>query len=323
MIKYIAHRLLSIIPMILGVSLIVFLLIYLTPGDVLSEARAQHDIPREYIREMEKLYGLNEPWYTQYFLWLKNALTLNFGESWTFKVSVLELLIERIPVTLLLTGTALVIAWSIAIPLGVLAAMYKDSIFDKISALLAYAALSIPEFFLALLAIFFAAQTGWFPIGGQTTITYEFMSSWEKFVDVLYHLILPSFVLAIGGVAGMMRIMRANFLDHIRADYVTTARAKGLSEPVVMFSHVLRNAINPLITALGFAFSGLLSGALLVENIMDYPGLGQLLYQAFMKQDQHLVMAAVLMSCMMLIFGNLFADLLLAWNDPQVRLGED
>lgn len=118
-----------------------------------------------------------------------------------------------------------------------------------------------------------------------------------------------------------MRIMRANSLDHIRADYVTNARAKGLSEHVVMFRHVLRNAINSLITALGFAFSGLLSGALFVENIMDYPGLGQLLYQAFMKQDQHLVMAAVLMSCMMLIFGNLFADLLLAWNDPQSWIG--
>jgi ABC-type dipeptide/oligopeptide/nickel transport system permease component len=132
--------------------------------------------------------------------------------------------------------------------------------------------------------------------------------------------VLPTIVLGASGVAGMMRIMRANFLDYMRAEFVTAARAKGLSEGKVMFKHVLRNAINPLITAFGFAFSGLLSGALLVENIMNYPGLGQLIFEAFLKQDQFVVMAAVMMGCVMLMLGNLLADLLLAWSDPRIRL---
>lgn len=322
MIKYIYNRFFSMIPMLLGVSFIVFILMYLTPGDVLSQARASQDISKEYIMAMEKLYGLDQPWYVQYVLWLKNALCFNFGESWTYKIPVSQLLLERVPITLLLTFSSLILTWIIAIPLGVLAAVYKDSFFDRITALFAYASLSVPDFFLALLAVLFAAKTGIFPIGGQTSLTHEFMPFAERFLDLAHHLVLPSLVLAIGGVAGIMRVMRANFLDYIRADYVTTARAKGLSERVIFFKHVLRNAMNPLITSIGFAFSGLLSGALLVENIMNYPGLGQLLFNAFMKQDQHLVMASVLMSCFMLMLGNLLADILLACSDPRVRLAK-
>jgi peptide/nickel transport system permease protein len=320
MFKYLFRRLFTIIPMLLGISFLVFILMYLAPGDVLSEARASRDISKEYIIQMEKMYGLNEPWYVQYGLWLKNVVTLNFGDSWTYKMPVFDLLKQRVPATLTLAICALTFAWAIAIPLGVLAAIYKDSIFDRLSAMLAYAALSIPEFFLALLAVFFAARTGWFPIGGRTSITYSFMTSWEQFFDLVHHLILPTIVLGIGGVAGMMRIMRANFLDHIRSEYVTTARAKGVPEGRIMFKHVFRNAINPLITALGFAFSGLLSGALLVENVMNYPGLGLLVYDSFMRQDQYVVMAAVLVGCIMLMLGNLFADLLLAWVDPRIRV---
>lgn len=322
MINFILRRILALIPMLLGITLMVFFLMYITPGDILSEARASRDISKEYIIQMEKQFGLNEPWYTQYFLWLKNVCTLNFGESWAYKVPVFELLYQRVPATLLLAICSICLAWSIAVPLGILAAIYKDSIFDKLSSFLAYAALSIPEFFLALLAVFFAARTGWFPVGGITAITHSFMSPGEQFADIVYHLILPTLVLGLGGVAGMMRIMRSNFLDHIRAEYVTTARAKGVPEGTIMFKHVLRNAINPLITALGFTFSGLLSGALLVENIMNYPGLGQLVYEAFMRQDQYVVMAAVVMGCVMLMMGNLLADLLLAWSDPRIRISE-
>jgi len=208
------------------------------------------------------------------------------------------------------------------IPLGVLAAIYKDSWFDRVSALLAYAALSIPEFFLALLAVFIAAKTGWFPTGGLTAIDHDFLPAWAQLLDYAHHLLLPTVVLGLSMVAGVMRLMRANFLDYMRAEFVTTARAKGLSEGKVTFKHVLRNAINPLITAFGFAFSGLLSGALLVENVMNYPGLGQPVFEAFLRQDQFVVVAAVLMGCIMLIVGNLLADLLLAWSDPRIRLEE-
>jgi peptide/nickel transport system permease protein len=215
---------------------------------------------------------------------------------------------------------ALTFSWCIAIPLGVLAAVYKDSIFDRISAGLAYAALSIPEFFLALLLVFFAAQTGWFPMGGATSIDYEYMSFGGQLADRAYHLILPGLALGIGSIASIMRIMRANFLDTIRAEFVTTARAKGVKEFVVMFKHVLRNAINPLVSAFGFAFSSLLSGALMVEIVLQYPGLGQLMYQSILREDQFVVLASVMLGCTMLVLGNLLADILLAWSDPRIRL---
>lgn len=340
MISFIVRRLITLVPMLLGIALLVFLLMYLAPGDFLTQARADREISREFIEQMEKEFGLDRPWYVQYGLWLKNIFPVrwneaaegnfweklelgsDFGYSWTYKVPVTELLAQRIPATVLLSITSLLFGWGIAIPLGVLAAIHKDSIFDRLSALCAYAALSIPEFFLALLAVFFAAVTGWFPIGGLTSIDHEFMSPAGKLLDYAHHLVLPTIVLGAGMVAGMMRIMRANFLDYMRAEFVDTARAKGLPEGRVMFKHVLRNAINPLITAFGFAFSTLLSGALLVENVMNYPGLGQLIFQAFLRQDQFVVLAAVLMSALMLMLGNLLADLLLAWSDPRIRLEE-
>jgi peptide/nickel transport system permease protein len=232
---------------------------------------------------------------------------------------VVDLIGQRLLATFLLSVSALVVAWGIAIPLGVLAAMYKDSIFDRISAFLAYAALSLPEFFLALLFMFFAAQSGWFPMGGATSIEYEFMGAGGKILDRAHHLILPALALGIGSVASIMRIMRANFLDAIRADYVKTARAKGLRERRVMFVHALRNAINPLVSAFGFAFSGLLSGALIVEIVLQYPGLGQLMYQSILREDQFVVLASVMLGCTMLVAGNLLADLLLGWSDPRIR----
>lgn len=328
---YILKRLLTLIPMLLGITLMVFLLMSLTPDDFLTPIRAQPDVDERYIERLEKEFGLDRGPVTQYLYWLRNIFPVrynseegwqfgvNFGYSWTYRVSVTELLIQRVPATFLLSLTSLVFAWSIAIPLGVLAAIYKDSIFDRISAVLAYAALSVPEFFLALIAVFFAAQTGWFPVGGMTSLDHEFMSFPARVADVAYHLILPAVVLGIGGIAGLMRIMRSNFLDVIRADFVTTARAKGVPEGTIMFRHVFRNAINPLISMMGFAFSSLLSGALLVETVMNYPGLGQLIFQAFLRQDQFVVMGAVIMGSVMLVLGNLLADIGLAKADPRIR----
>lgn len=317
---FIARRLFALIPLLIGVTLIVFGLISLAPGDFLDQARAQRDIPPEFIEAQEKKFGLDKPWIVQYLLWLKNAAMLDFGESWTYRIPVVDLVGSRLANTFLLSLCAIVFAWSIAIPLGVLAAIYKDSIFDRISSILAYAALSIPEFFLALIAVFFAAYTGWFPTGGLTSPEHEFMSPGAQFLDVVHHLILPTIVLGIGSIAGLMRIMRANFLDVIRAEYVTTARAKGVPEGRIMFLHVLRNAINPLISAFGFAFSSLLSGALMVEIVMGYPGIGRLTYDALLKQDSYVVVASVTMGSIMLVLGNMVADILLAKNDPRIRL---
>jgi len=221
---FIIRRLLFLIPLLLGITFLVSLLMSLAPGDFLTQVRMQRDISPEYIAALEQEFGLDQPWFVQYFLWLKNALTLNFGYSWTYKVLVIELLGQRLLATFLLSLGATLFAWLIAVPLGVLAAIYKDSIFDRISAALAYAALSFPEFFLALVAVYVAARTGWFPMGGFTSIEFEFLPWYGQILDIGTHLVLPIFVLGVGSIAG---IMRANFLDHIRADYVTTARAKG------------------------------------------------------------------------------------------------
>lgn len=320
MIAFIIRRLLTLIPLLFGITMLVFILMSLAPGDFLTPVRAQRDVPAELIAAIEVEFGLDQPWYVQYVKWLGNVFEGNLGHSWAYKLPVSDLIGQRIFATFLLSLCAFVFSWAIAIPLGVLAAIYKDSIFDRISAGLAYAALSIPEFFLALLLVFFAAQTGWFPMGGATSIEYEYMSWFEQMLDRAHYLILPTVALGIGSIASIMRIMRANFLDTIRAGFVTTARAKGQREFIVMFKHALRNAINPLVSAFGFAFSGLLSGALMVEIVLQYPGLGQLMYQSILREDQFVVLAAVMMGCTMLVLGNLLADILLAWSDPRIRL---
>lgn len=345
MFRFITRRLLSLIPLMLGISMLVFLLMYLAPGDFLSEARNSKDISPEIVKQEEIRLGLDKPWYIQYGRWLngvspvKTNLLLpdserekhsliyfgapNFGYSWSYKISVSELIGQRFFPTLWLALASTFVIYVVSVPLGVLAAVRQNSIFDKLSAFLAYAALSIPYFFLALLAVLFAAVTGWFPTGGQVSILHDFMPRPMQFADYIEHLALPTAVLSLGGIASMMRVMRGNFLDYSKLEFVTTARAKGLSENAVMFKHVLRNAINPIVTSFGFAFAGLLSGALLVENVMNYPGLGQLIYFAIVKQDQYVVMAGVVMGCVMLVSGQLLADILLAIADPRIRLDNE
>ena len=341
---FILRRLLSIVPILFGVSFLFFILMYLAPGDFVTHARNSMDVPVEFIEQQERQLGLvdanGDPtaWYVRYGKWLANISPVKwgpwvgkedkglylgvpyFGESWSYKIPVLNLLAQRVPATFFLSLSSIIFAWVIAIPLGVLAAAYKGSIFDKTASLLAYAFLSIPEFFLAILAVYFASITGILPVGGRSSIDAEFMPPAMQFADYIRHLILPTIVLGIGGVAGLMRVMRANFIDHMHAEFVTTARAKGLKERIVLFKHVLRNAINPLISSLGGVFAALLGGSVLVENIMNYPGLGQLMYEALIREDQYVVMTGALASVTLLILGNIVADLALAWSDPRIRL---
>ncbi len=237
MFAFIIRRLLSLVPLLLGVSLLVSFLMYLSPGDFLTQARAAKDIDPAIIEQQERQLGLVNAegeataWFVRYGHWMANISPVKygpwvgqpeeglsfgwpyFGESWTYKVEVFTLLKQRVPATFILSLTSILFAWCIAIPLGALAAIYKDSIFDRISALLAYAALSIPEFFLAILAVYFAAITGIFPEGGRSSVESEFLGLGARTLDYGYHLILPTVVLGIGSVAGMMRIMRANFID--------------------------------------------------------------------------------------------------------------
>lgn len=317
--SYILKRLFSLIWMLLGITFLVFLLLQLAPGDFLTPIKAQRDIQPEMIERLEKEFGLNLPFWKQYLLWLKNVVQLNFGYSWTYKTPVIDLVLQRAGATLILSICSLAVAWVAAVILGLLSAMYHGSWLDRITSFFAYASFSMPEFFLAILAVWLAAKTGWFPVGGRTSIDYDFLSPVAKILDLGHHLILPVAVMSLGSVAGMMRIMRASVLDVIRADYITTARAKGVSEPRILFCHLLRSAINPLLSVVGFAISGLLSGSLIVENVLNYPGLGRLIYEAFIKEDQFVVLGSVVLGSTLLVVGNLISDLLLAWADPRIR----
>ena len=220
---------------------------------------------------------------------------------------------------MILALSAALFAWGLSIPLGIVSAVRQDTWVDRSASFVSFMGLSIPEVFFALLMVLFAATTGWFPVGGMKSIDFEYMSYGEQMLDLLHHLILPTIVLGSVSMASRMRQMRANLLDTLLQDYIQTARAKGLSERIVIYKHALRNAINPLITLFGFTLANLLSGAFLVEVIMSWPGLGRLTLDALFSKDLYLVMGSLLMASTMLILGNLAADILLALSDPRIR----
>jgi len=316
--KYIAKRILQTIPLLVIVSLISFFIIRLSPVDPLAELRLNPSISQETLDKEIKRLNLDKPIYIQYFSWAKSFIKGDLGyTSAGEKVSVK--LKERIPNTLLLTLVVIFMTWSVGIPLGIAAAVHKETAFDRLLTVLSSIGMAIPSFFFAILMLIFAVKTGWFPVGGLTSYNFNEMSLLGKIVDITRHIALPAIVLFTISLSGLQRQMRANMLEVLDSDYVKFARAKGLSENKILFKHALRNAVNPMITLLGFEFAGLLSGAALTEYVFQYPGLGRLILEAVMKSDINLVMASLMMGTIMLILGNLIADILLMITDPRLR----
>ena len=318
--SFVLKRLLHMIPLLLGVSLLTFLLMSLAPGDYFTALSQNPQISPETIAHLKAQFHLDRPWYVQYLFWFKSVLHGDFGYSMAYKIPATSLIVQRLWNTFLLSFIALIIAWGIAIPLGVWAAVRKDSWVDRGCSLVAFVGLSVPDVLLSLLALWFAASTGWFPVGGAQSPLHDLMSPLQQFWDYTHHLILPAIVLAAADMAGIMRQMRSNLLDTLRAEYVTAARSRGLGEGWVIYKHALRNAINPLLTIFGYSLAALLSGAFIVENIMAWPGLGRLTMEAFFAKDSYLVVDCVVMATALLVIGNFIADLLLAWSDPRIRL---
>ncbi len=318
--RYIAKRILQVIPLLIIVSIISFFIIRLSPVDPLAELRLNPSISQETLDKEMKRLNLDKPIYIQYISWAKSFIKGDLGyTSAGEKVSVK--LKERIPNTLLLTVIVIFMTWAVGLPLGILAAVHKETAFDRMLTVISSIGMAIPSFFFAILLLIFAVKTGWFPAGGLTSWNFSEMSFLGKISDISKHLILPVIVLFTISLSGLQRQMRANMLEVLDSDYVKFARAKGLSEGKVLFKHALRNAINPMITLLGFEFAGLLSGAALTEYVFQYPGLGRLILEAVMKSDINLVMASLMMGTIMLILGNLIADILLMITDPRVRGG--
>ena len=318
MLKYITKRILQVIPLLIIVSLISFFIIRLSPVDPLAELRLNPSISQETLDKEIKRLNLDKPIYVQYISWAKSFVKGDLGyTSAGEKVSVK--LKERIPNTLLLTTIVIFMTWVVGIPLGILAAINKETAFDRMLTVISSIGMAIPSFFFAILLLIFAVKTGWFPVGGLTSYNFNEMSLIGKIFDISKHLVLPVIVLFTISLSGLQRQMRANMLEVLDSDYIKFARAKGLSESKVIFKHALRNAINPMITLLGFEFAGLLSGAALTEYVFQYPGLGRLILEAVMKSDINLVMASLMMGTIMLVLGNLIADILLMIADPRIR----
>jgi peptide/nickel transport system permease protein len=319
MLRFILRRLLQTIPLLLGITLISFTVMQLAPGDYLTQMRANPQINPETIERLRANFGLDKPAWLQYLLWLKNALMGNFGFSFTYKIPVFQLIGQYVFNTLLLAVTTMIFSWLVAIPMGIYAATHKNGTIDRIVSVAAFSGISLPSFFVALLALLFAQKTGWFPVGGMESANHSSLSPLGQALDTGKHLILPMLVLGTRGVAGIMRQMRGNLLDVLSENYILAARARGLHERWVILKHAVRNAINPLITIFGYEISGLLAGAALVETVMAWPGLGSLLLTAVQSRDLYVAMGSFVMGALLLIAGNLIADILLAITDPRIK----
>ena len=316
---YVLRRLLQTIPLLIGISALSFILLQMAPGDFLNQMAENPAISPATIDAMRRNFGLDRPWYVQYGLYVRNILLhFDFGESFSRHQPVFTVIREGLGNTLLLAGAAAVVTWGLALPLGVWAAVRQYSWVDKTLSLVAFVWLSVPEILSGLLLLMLAARTGWFPVGGMHSIDYDDLSALGQARDLLWHLALPALVVGLVPLASRMRQMRGSLLDVLRLDYVTTARSKGLDERVVIYKHALRNALNPMITLFGYTLGALVSGSFVAEIIFAWPGLGRLTLDAILTQDQYLVMGSVLMASVVLILGNLVADLLLAIADPRI-----
>ncbi|HLW59800.1 MAG TPA: ABC transporter permease [bacterium] len=322
MIRYIIRRVILLGPLLVGITFVSWAAIQLAKGsgDYFQALVLQYpQISPATIAGLRARFGMDQPPWIQYLRWLWNILHLDFGLSFAYQVPVTWLIASRALNTLLLSITSLVVAWSIAIPVGIYSAVHQYSIADGVFSAAAFIAISIPSFFSALLLLYAAFWTHLVPLQGLTSVYYDGLPWYGKMLDIAWHLILPTIALGVFSVGGLMRYMRTNLLDVLRADYVKTARAKGVPERRVIFRHAVRNAINPLVTLFGFELGGLLSGAAFVENILGYPGLGRLILEALLKKDIFVVMGSLLLGSVLLILGNLTADILLAYVDPRIR----
>jgi len=322
MIRYIARRLILLGPLLVGITFVSWAAIQLAPGsgDYFQSLVLQYpQISPQTIAALRARFGMDQPPWIQYLRWLWSIVHLDFGLSFAYQVPVTWLIGSRALNTLLLSITSMVAAWALAIPLGIYSAVHQYSVADGALNVSAFVAISVPSFFSALLLLYAAFWTHLLPLQGLTSVTYDVLPWWGKVLDVGWHLILPTIALGVFSVGGLMRYMRNNLLDVLRADYLKTARAKGLTERRVILRHAVRNAINPLVTLFGFELGGLLSGAAFVENVLGYPGLGRLILEAVLKKDVFVVMGSLLLGSVLLILGNLAADILLAVADPRIR----
>ncbi len=321
---YIVKRLFLMVPLLVGITLVSFVVIHLAPGTPVElQTTMNPKASLEAQKRLREIYGLNKPLYVQYWDWLKRMAFLDFGRSFSpDRRPVWDKIKERIGITVSLNVLSLLIILIVAIPIGVFAAVRPHSWFDRWTTLFVFFGFAMPTFWLALLLMMlFGVYLEWLPISGLTSLGFHQFTLWHKITDLASHVAMPVLVAAFGGLAGMSRYMRGNMLEVIRQDYITTARAKGLPERVVIFKHALRNALLPVITMLGLSVPGLIGGSVIFESIFAIPGMGQLFYSAVMARDYPLVMGELVIGAFLTLLGNLLADVGYALVDPRIRTG--
>ncbi|MBQ3033229.1 MAG: ABC transporter permease [Deferribacterales bacterium] len=324
MAKYLLKRLAAMIPLLIGITIICFFVINLAPGSAADMRVSMNPKYSETAREkFEKMYGLDKPLYEQYIIWLGKFVRFDFGESFaTDGKKVTEKIAERLPVTVGLNVLSMFFIFLIGLPLGVASAYWRNSFFDKTSTVIVFIGYAVPTFWLALICMyFFGVQLGWLPISGLTSYNYDSLSLWGKFLDLSKHLILPVSISVFGSLAGISRFARSGTLEVLGEEYITAARARGISEGKVLFSHALRNALLPVVTILGLSIPGLIGSSVIFESVFSIPGMGQLFYMSVMMRDYPTIMGILVIGALLTLIGNFIADIAYALADPRIRYG--
>ncbi|GFO57986.1 peptide ABC transporter permease [Geomonas silvestris] len=324
MVNYLIKRIIMLFPLLLGITLITFTVIHLAPGEPVEMQTAMSPKVSAASRaRLREFYGLDKPLHVQYLRWLGHLAHLDFGRSFApDNRPVTDKIVERIPITLKLNVIALILEFGLAIPIGILAAVHRDSLLDRGISVFVFVGFAVPTFWLALLCMYiFGVKYSLLPISGLHSLGYERLSAFGRFWDFTKHLILPISIATFGSLAGLSRYMRSTMLEVLSQDYITTARAKGLRERVVIYKHALKNALLPVITLLGFSLPGLIGGSVIFETIFAIPGMGQLFYQGVMARDYPLVMGILVIGACLTLVGNLLADVCYAVADPRIRHG--
>ena len=322
---YLVKRILMLIPLMLGITLITFTVVHLAPGEPVEMQMAMNPkVGKEARERLRKFYGLDRPLHVQYVEWVGKLARLDLGRSFsTDSRPVTAKIKERLPITLSLNIIALLLEFGLAIPIGIMAATHRDTWLDKGITVFVFLGFAVPTFWLALLLMyFFGVKLNWLPISGLHTLGSDGYGTLLYLWDMAKHLVMPIAVASFGSLAGMSRYMRSSMLNVVGQDYITTARAKGLSERVVIYKHALRNALLPLITLAGFSIPGLIGGSVIFESIYSIPGMGQLFYQSVMSRDYPVVMGILIIGALLTLIGNLIADVSYALADPRIRHGQ-
>lgn len=317
--QYIIRRLLQMIPTLIGISIIVFAISKMVPGDYIT-AKSNPNMTAEKQAELRKIYGIDKPFLKGYVDWAGNMVKGNLGESFQHKEPVTKIINRYVWNSFVIAFASMIISWILAVFVGVFSAKFQYSLFDRIVTLIVFICMSLPSFFIGLLFIkFFALDMKWFPVAGMSTAGQE-LSGWAYIKDLANHMFLPTLVLVMLSTGSLTRYFRTGMLEVIRQDYIRTARAKGMKERTVIFKHALRNALLPAITLLGFELPALFGGAMILEKVFAWPGVGQVYLESINMRDYPFMLGFTMFLAVLTLLGNLLSDVLYGVADPRIRL---